>query len=97
MWPFHRRHSTYKVTVDQGIPLRNEKGKVIPIANRIIRQWAVYDSATWNALANMPARKARYIDYETIADNEYVVIVETRYRLFHNVENTLRICTSTLG
>lgn len=93
IWPIRRRHSTYKVTVTEGFPVRDEKGRPIPIASGEKKKWAVYDSTNWNALENFPVAKRRYPDYEPIAENEYVVLVETRYRLFHDVESTLRICT----
>jgi hypothetical protein len=93
LWPIRRRHKTYKVTVTEGLPVLDENGKAIPIASGKRKQWAIYDSNAWNVLVNIPIEKNRYPDYEPIADNEYVVIVETRYKLFHNVEANLRICT----
>jgi len=90
-----RKHGTYKVTVNEGIPVHNENGMPIPMAGGKIRNWTVYDSTTWNGLEDFSAKKIRYPDYEPIADNEYIVVVETRYRLFHQVEATLRICTQT--
>lgn len=93
LWPIRRKHITYKVTVTEGIPVRDNKGKVIPIANGKRRDWQTYDSVDWNAIENSPVEKNRYPDYEPIADNEYVVMVETRYRLFHKVEANLKICT----
>ena len=93
IWPIRRKHSTYKVTVNEGIPLRDEKGLPIAIAGGKTRKWTVYDSTAWNGLEKYPSQKSRYPDYEPIADNEYVVLVETRYSLFHKVEATLRICT----
>lgn len=93
LWPIRRKHITYKVTVKDGIPVRDEEGVPIPIAGGKIRKWSVYDSAAWNGFENQPRHKNRYPDYEPIADNEYVVLVETRYRLFNNVEENLRICT----
>jgi hypothetical protein len=93
LWPIRRRHVTYKVTVTEGLPIRDDNGKAIPIARGKRRKWSVYDSTDWNALVNFPIQKNKYPDYEPIADNEYVVSVETRYRLFNNVESTLRICT----
>jgi hypothetical protein len=93
LWPIQRRHNSYKVTVTEGIPVRDENGKAIPIANGQRRKWEIYDSTDWNALKNFPRRRNRFEGYEPIADNEYVVIVETRYKLFHNVEANLRICT----
>jgi hypothetical protein len=92
-WPIRRRHTTYKVTLNEGIPLRDEHGQVIPVAKGKIRNWLVYDAKAWNALENNPVLKNRYPDYEPIASNEYVVEVETRYWLFNNVESTLRLCT----
>lgn len=92
IWPIRRRHSTYKVTVKDGIPLRDKRGMPIPSANGKTRKWTVYDSTAWNRLEQHPSEKSKYPDYEPIADNEYVVLVETRYRLFHQVEATLRIC-----
>lgn len=97
MWPFHRKHSTYKVTINGGTPVLDAKGNAIPIAGGMIRKWSVYNSKAWNAIGNNPARKKLYSGHETIADNEYVVVVETRYRLFHNVEATLRICTQKIN
>lgn len=92
-WPIRRKHITYKVTVNQGIPMRDEDGAPIPIAEGKIRNWAVYDAATWNGFEEQPSQKRRFPGYEPIADNEYVVLVETRYRLFNKVEDHLRICT----
>jgi hypothetical protein len=93
VWPIRRPHSTYKVTVNEGVPLRDENGLIVPVTGGKKRQWSVYDSTTWNGFGVKPSRWRRVADYEPIADNEYVVEVETRYRLFHNVEDTLRICT----
>jgi hypothetical protein len=93
VWPIRRKHITYKVTVNKGIPLRNEAGVPIAVAEGKIRTWVVYDATAWNGLVHQPRQKNRYPDYEPIADNEYVVLVETRYRLFHKVEANLRICT----
>ncbi len=92
IWPIRRKHSTYKVTVNEGVPIRDEKGLLIIVADGKIRKWTAYDSTAWNGLENYPSQKSRYLDYEPIAENEYVVLVETRYMLFHNVEDTLRIC-----
>ena len=92
IWPVHRIHSTYKVTVNEGVPLRDKNGMPIPIARGKIMKWLVYDSATWNGFDASPRQRNKYPGYEPIADNEYVVTVETRYRLFHNVEDTLRLC-----
>lgn len=93
LWPIRRRHSTYKVTLTENIPMRDEKGEVIIIANGERMNWTVYDSTDWNELVSYPDEKNRYVDYEPIAENEYVVLVQTRYRWFHDVEATLRICT----
>jgi hypothetical protein len=92
-WPIRRRHITYKVTLNEGVPVRNEHGQVIPVAKGKVRNWLVYDAKTWNALENNPVVKNRFPDYEPIASNEYVVEVETRYWLFNDVESTLRLCT----
>jgi hypothetical protein len=93
LWPIRRKHITYKVIITEGIPARDSEGKLIPIASGKIRDWKTYDSAGWNAIENIPVQKNRYPDYEPIAENEVIVLVETRYRLFHNVEANLRICT----
>ena len=90
--PFAHKHATYKVTIKDGIPLRDKNNQIIPIAHGKIRNWEVFDATAWNNIANSPRLLARYPDYEPIASNEYVVMVETRYRLFNNVESTLRIC-----
>lgn len=95
IWPLRRKHITYKVTVTEGTPIRNDKGRVVPSAGGKRKDWQTYDSSTWNALAAIPIEKNRYPDYEPIADNEYVVMVEMRYRLFHKVEANLRICTQS--
>jgi len=92
IWPIRRKHRTYKITVSEGIPVRNEKGMPVPVASGKIRAWTIYDAAAWNELEKRPAEKKRYQDYERIADNEYVVVVETRYWLFHDVEANLRLC-----
>jgi hypothetical protein len=63
------------------------------MADGKIRKWTVYDAASWNRIEKSPAQKNRFPGYEPVATNEYVVLVETRYRLFHNVEAGLRICT----
>ncbi len=76
--------------------MRDEKGLPIIVANGKTRKWAVYDSTAWNGFENYPSQKRRYPDYEPIAENEFVVLVETRYRLFHNVEATLRICIENI-
>lgn len=92
LWPFHRKHSTYKVTINDGIPIRDEDGNAIAVAAGKIRAWWTFDAATWNGFQNEHRRLRQFPDYEPIADNEIVVLVETRYRLLHNVEDTLRIC-----
>lgn len=93
IWPpFHRRHITYKITVNRGTPDRDENGNPIVIAKGKIRDWTVFDSDAWAQIAEVPLQLARYPDYKPIADNEYVVLVETRYRLFNNVKSTVRIC-----
>jgi hypothetical protein len=79
--------------VKEGTPVRDEDGAPILIAGGKIRKWSVYDSTAWNGFENQPRQKNRYPDYEPIADNEYVVLVETRYRLFNKIEDSLRICT----
>jgi hypothetical protein len=93
IWPPRRPHSTYKVTVHEEPLMSHEKGDVIPVAGGKIREWQVYDAAAWNWIGSQPWQKRRYPEYEPIADNEFVVVVETRYRLFHNVEANLRLCT----
>ena len=95
LWPIRRKHITYKVTVTEGVPLRDSEGRVIPIASGEKRNWSVYDSVEWNALQNSTDKIHRFPDYEPIADNEFVVLVETRYRLFNDVITNLRICTQT--
>jgi hypothetical protein len=92
IWPPQRKHRTYKVTVKAGVPLRDEKGGVIVIAGGKIRDWQVDDATAWNELQNYPGRRDRYQNYEPIAENEYVVVVQTRYWLFHKVEANLRLC-----
>jgi hypothetical protein len=93
LWPIRRKHITYKVTVSEGIPVRNEEGAPIPVAGGQTREWQVYDAAAWNGFETDPVRKNRFPAYEPIADNEFVVLVETRYRWFNKVEDNLRICT----
>jgi hypothetical protein len=93
LWPpFRRRHIAYKVIVNEGVPIRNEKNRPIAIAKGEIQDWLVYDSIAWNNLPERPREFARYPDYEPIAPNEYVVMVETRYRWFNDVEATLKVC-----
>ena len=91
-WPLRRMHISYKVTLNGGSAVLNDQGMPIPIARGKVRNWSVYDAQSWNTMENNPRTKRRYPDYEKIASNEYVVLVETRYRLFNNVESTLRIC-----
>jgi hypothetical protein len=93
LWPIRRKHITYKITVTEGISVRDDKGKPIPIARGKRKKWAIYDSTDWNAIESSPILKNRYPDYEPIADNEYIVLVETRYRWFNDVESTVRVCT----
>jgi len=92
LWPIRRKHITYKVTIIEGSPVRDDKGKASPIASGKRKQWTVYDSTDWNSIENNPIQKKRYPDYEPIADNEYVVLIETRYILFNHVESTVQIC-----
>jgi hypothetical protein len=93
VWPIPHRHITYKVTVSNGTALRDRRGNVIPTTNGEMRSdWLAYDSTTWNVLKYNTFRN-RYTDFEPITANEYVVMVQTRYRLFNNVESTLGICT----
>jgi len=92
VWPFSHKHITYKVTIDEGIPLRDHRGGVVPATNGEKRNsWLTYDSESWNALEFDPWNDY-YIDFDTIAPNEYIVMVETRYRLFNDVGSTLGIC-----
>ena len=91
-WPIRRKHITYKVTLNEGTPLLDESGKPIPVATGKVRDWLVYSAEAWNAIENNTVEKNRYPNYEQIAFNEYVVMVETRYRLFNDVESTLGIC-----
>ena len=93
VWPIPHKHMTYKVTVNDGIPLRTTQGKIIAATNGEERNWLTYDSNSWNSLENNLFRKNLYSDFQPIASNEYVVMVETRYRLFNNVDSTLGICT----
>lgn len=93
LWPIEHKHTTYKVTVAEGNAVCDQHGNVISTADGEIRKWGVYNSINWNALEKDPVEKRKYPNYEPVADNEYVVEVETRYRLFHKVESTLRICT----
>jgi hypothetical protein len=93
IWPLPHKHVTYKVTVDDGIPLLSRRGTVIAaIDGEEKRSWLTYDQTSWNALEDNPSGKISYLDFEPIASNEYVVMVETRYRLFSNVDTTLGIC-----
>lgn len=93
IWPIPHKHTTYKVTVNEGVPLRTRRGSVIPaIDGDEKRGWLTYDSHSWKALENDPYRKDLYTDFEPVAPNEYVVMVETRYRLFSDVDSTLGIC-----
>ena len=93
IWPIPHKHMTYKVTVNSGTPLRDRSGEVIPaISGQERSDWLTYDSTGWNALQYDPRRKNRYLDYEPIASNEYVVMVETRFRLLNNVDSSLGIC-----
>ena len=95
IWPIPHRHVTYKVTVDNGVPLRTRWGGVIPAINGEEKTgWLTYDANSWNALPNKPFRRNsyKYDNFEPIASNEYVVMVETRYRLFNDVDATLGIC-----
>ena len=96
IWPIPHKHVTYKVTVDEATPLRTRWGSVIPAINGVEeRGWLTYDSTSWNKLENNPFGKYEYSDFEPIASNEYVVMVETRYRLFNDVDSTLGICTQS--
>jgi hypothetical protein len=93
IWPISHRHVTYKVTVNDGVPLRNGRGRVISAINGDqMRSWTTYDAASWNTLENKPFYKYNFSDFEPIAANEYVVMVETRYRLFTDINSTLGIC-----
>ena len=93
IWPIRHPHVTYKVTVNSGTPLRDEKGHVIAATEGEQQpDWGTYDSNDWNMIRDIPFQRVRFPGYQGIGDNEYVVMVETRYRLFHNVEKTLGIC-----
>ncbi len=91
VWPLPYSHVTYKVTAGDSVPLRNRSGKVIAAVRGQRRRWLTYDAAAWNALERS-SRGPRYIDFEPINTSEYVVMVETRYRLFEDVESTLGVC-----
>jgi hypothetical protein len=94
LWPIPHKHVTYKVTVNDGTALRTRRGAVIPAINGEEKtDWVAYDSNAWNSLPNNPFEKYSFTDFEPIASNEYVVMVQTRYRLFNNVDSTLGICT----
>ena len=94
VWPLSHKHVTYKVTVEDGVPLRTKWGGIIPAINgEQKRGWVTYDSTAWNTLKNNPFERYQFADFEPIASNEYVVMVETRYRLFSDVDATLGICT----
>ena len=94
IWPpFRRRHITYKVTLNGVTPALDKNGNPIVIAKGKVRNWSIYDSNAWAKIAESPREFARYPDYKPIQDNEYVIMVETRYRLFNDVESTVRICT----
>ena len=94
VWPIPHKHVTYKVTIEESVPLRTRWGSVIPAINgEEKRDWLTYDANSWNALPTKRFGKYRYTDFEPIASNEYVVMVETRYRLFSDVDATLGICT----
>ena len=96
VWPIPHRHITYKVTLDAGIPLRTTRGSVIPAINgEEIRNWLTFDSNSWNNIKNNRFGRYEFSDFEPIASNEYVVMVETRYRLFNDVDSTLGICTQS--
>jgi len=92
-WPISQGHVTYKVTVKNGIPLRSEGGSVIAAANgKMQKHWETFDANSWKALYTNYLHEYELLDYEPIASNEYVVMVETRYRLFNDVESTIGIC-----
>jgi hypothetical protein len=98
IWPIPHRHVTYKVTVDDGIPLRTRWGRVIPAINGEEKLgWLTYDANSWNALPNKSFRRYGYVydNFEPIAPDEYVVMVETRYRWFSNVDTSLGICVQS--
>ena len=92
VWPIPHKHVTYKVTVNDGIPLQTTDGKVIAATNGEERNWLTYDSKSWNAIPNKRFERYIYSDFQPIASNEYVVMVQTRYRLFNDVDSTLGIC-----
>ena len=85
-------HFTYKITIAESIPLRNKYGKVIPALNGHIKNWSTYDSEAWNIIEYVPFERTKFPDFEPIAPNEYVVVVETRHVLFSDVESLLEIC-----
>jgi len=93
VWPIQHKHVTYKVTVNDGVPIRARWGRVIPAIDEQMMGWETYDSTSWNRLENNPYGRYEYSDFEPIDTNEYVVMVQTRYRLFNDVESTLGICT----
>ena len=94
VWPIPHKHVTYKVIVEDGVPLRTRWGRIIPAINgEEKRDWLTYDTNSWNALPTKRYGRYSYTDFEPIASNEYVVMVETRYRLFSDVDATLGICT----
>jgi hypothetical protein len=94
IWPIRRKHTTYKVTLLEGSPLRDDRGNVVPVAKGKVKDWTVIDQEHWNAIAENPREKNRYLDFEPIAENEFVILIETRYLLFNDVESTVRICTT---
>ena len=94
VWPIPHEHLTYKITIPDGsIPVRSRRGNVYAaIDGNVQYDWQTYDASSWNAFENDLYGQNTFNDYQPIASNEYVVMVETRYRLFNNVDSTLGIC-----
>ena len=93
LWPIRRKHFTYKVTLlNESVPLRNHNEKVIASTSGKMQQWSTFDAEEWNFIKFSPFEFAKYPDHESIAKNEYVVGVTTRYKWFNDVEATLGIC-----
>jgi hypothetical protein len=68
VWPLAgRAHPTYKVTVSDAAPLRQD-GQVVAAWDRVIQDWMTWDASNWNTLDHTS------IDgFQPIAGNEYVV------------------------
>jgi hypothetical protein len=68
IWPIPRQaHPTYKITVPDAIPLR-QNGQVVAAWDGVVQDWTTWDASNWNAVDH-----TNIDGFQPIVGNEYVV------------------------